>query len=147
MVTTWDVEKVLNARPVVTGQLLMTISDPQGDWEIEVMLPEKRMRFLDLAMQDTKDKGYLDVEFILMTDPKVTHTGKLYSEGVSQRAELDAEDGAVVKLRCIPDPEAMKQIKRYPGARVIADIKCGKRSAAFVWFHEVVEWVRANVWF
>ena len=147
MVTTWDVEKVLNARPVVTGQLLMTISDPKGNWEIEVMMPEKRMRFLDLALQDAKDKGYLDVEFILMTDPKVTHTGKLYPEGVSQRAELDAEDGAVVKLRCIPDPEAMKQIKRYPGARVIADIKCGKRSAAFVWFHEVVEWVRANVWF
>ncbi len=147
LVTTWDVEKVLNARPVVTGQLLMTISDPNGDWEIEVMMPEKRMRFLDLAMQDAKDKGYLDVEFILMTDPKVTHKGKLFADGVSQRAELDAEDGAVVKLRCIPDAEAMKQIKRYPGARVIADVKCGKRSAAFVWFHEVVEWVRANVWF
>ena len=105
------------------------------------------MRFLDLAMQDAKDKGYLDVKFILMTDPSVNHHGKLYFEGVSQRAELDAEDGAVVKLRCIPDPEAMKLIKRYPDARVIADVKCGKRSAAFVWFHEVVEWVRANVWF
>ncbi len=147
LVTTWDVEKVLNARPVVTGQLLMTISDPDGPWEIEVLMPEKRMRFLDLAMQDAKDKGYLDMKFILMTDPKVTHKGRLNFDGVSQRAELDAEDGAVVKLRCIPDPEAMKQIKRYPGARVIADIKCGKRSAAFVWFHEVVEWVRANVWF
>ena len=107
------------------------------------------MRFLDLALQAAKDKGtdYLDVEFILMTDPKVTHNGKLYFDGVSQRAELDAEDGAVVKLRCKPDVEAMKNIKRYPGARVIADVKCGKRSAAFVWFHEVVEWVRANVWF
>jgi len=147
LVTTWDVEKVLNARPVVTGQLLMTISDPDGPWEIEVLMPEKRMRFLDLAMQDAKAKGYLDMKFILMTDPKVTHKGRLSFDGVSQRAELDAEDGAVVKLRCIPDPEAMKQIKRYPGARVIADVKCGKRSAAFVWFHEVVEWVRANVWF
>ena len=147
LVTTWDVEKILNARPVVTGQLLMTISDPDGPWEIEVLMPEKRMRFLDLAMQDAKDKGYLDMKFILMTDPKITHKGRLNFDGVSQRAELDAEDGAVVKLRCIPDPEAMKQIKRYPGARVIADVKCGKRSAAFVWFHEVVEWVRANVWF
>ena len=146
-VTTWDVEKVLNARPVVTGQLLMTIFNPNADWQIEILMPEKRMRFLDLALQEAKDKGYLDVEFILMTDPKVTHNGKLYLDGVSQRAELDTEDGAVVKLRCIPDPEAMKLIKRYPDARVIADVKCGKRSAAFVWFHEVVEWVRANVWF
>ena len=147
LVTTWDVEKVLNARPVVTGQLLMTISDPDGPWEVEVLMPEKRMRFLDLAMQEAKDKGYLDMKFILMSETTITRWGRLNFDGVSQRAELDAEDGAVVKLRCIPDAEAMKQIKRYPGARVIADVKCGKRSAAFVWFHEVVEWVRANVWF
>ena len=149
LVTTWDVEKVLNARPVVTGQLLMTIADPKGDWEFEVLMPEKRMRYLDSAMKDAKDKGldYLPVEFILMSDPKDTHLGKLYFEGVSQRAELDPEDGAVVKLRCIPDPAAMEKIVRFPGTRVIADVKCGKRSAAFVWFHEVVEWVRANVWF
>ena len=105
------------------------------------------MRYLDQAMLSAKDKGYLDVEFILMTDPKVTHKGKVYAKGVCQRAELDAEDGAVVKMRCIPDSEAMKQILRYTEARVIADVKCGQRSAAFVWFHEVVEWVRANVWF
>ena len=148
-VTTWDVEKVLNARPVVTGQLLMTIFNPNADWQIEILMPEKRMRFLDLALQEAeaKNQSYLDVKFILMTDPSVNHYGKLYFDGVSQRAELDAEDGAVVKLRCIPDREAMKLIKRYPDARVIADVKCGKRSAAFVWFHEVVEWVRANVWF
>ena len=148
-VTTWDEEKVLNARPVVTGQLLMTIFNPNADWQIEILMPEKRMRFLDLALQEAeaKNQSYLDVKFILMTDPSVNHYGKLYFDGVSQRAELDAEDGAVVKLRCIPDREAMKLIKRYPDARVIADVKCGKRSAAFVWFHEVVEWVRANVWF
>jgi len=151
-VITWDVEKVLSSRPVTTGQLMMTVSDPDGPWEVEVLLPEKRMLFLDLAMQELpkdlpKEERYLKVKFILMTDTKVTHYGKLYPEGISQRAELDAEDGAIVKLRCIPDAEAMKQIKRFSGARVIADVKCGKRSAAFVWFHEVVEWVRANVWF
>ena len=149
MVTTWDVEKVLNARPVVTGQLLMTVTNLDGDWEIEVRMPEKRMRYLDLAMQEAKDKGldYLEMDFVLKSATEVTRKGKLLTIGVSQRAELDTEDGAVVKLRCIPDAEAMQLIRKYPGAEVIAGVKCGKRSAAFVWFHEVVEWLRINVWF
>jgi hypothetical protein len=149
IITTWDVEKVLNARPVVTGQVLMNVADPNGDWFIEVLMPEKRMRYLDLAMQQaTKDgPGYLDVEFILMTDASVTHKGRLYPDGISPRAELDAEDGAVVKLRCIPDPEAMPKIKRYPDARVKADVKCGKRSIMFVVFQDPIEWVRAHVLF
>jgi hypothetical protein len=148
-ISTWDVEKVLNARPVVTGQLLMTVFDPKADWEIEVLMPEKRMRYLDLGMTEALKSGKdcLEVDFILMTDPKVRHKAKVYPDGISQRAELDAEDGAVVKIRCKPDSAAMEKIKRYPDARVIADIKCGKESAAFVWFHEVVEWVRANVLF
>ena len=149
MVTTWDVEKVLNARPVVTGQLLMTVTNLDGNWEIEVRMPEKRMRYLDLAMQEAKDKGldYLEMDFVLKSATEITRKGKLLTTGVSQRAELDAEDGAVVKLRCIPDAEAMQLIRKYPGAEVIAGVKCGKRSAAFVWFHEVVEWLRINVWF
>ncbi len=148
-VTTWDVEKVLNARPVVTGQLLMTVTNLSGDWEIEVRMPEKRMRYLDLAMQEAKDKGldYLEMDFVLKSATEVTRKGRLLISGISQRSELDTEDGPVVKLRCIPDAEAMQLIRKYPGAEVIAGIKCGKRSAAFVWFHEVVEWLRINVWF
>ncbi|MFN9464395.1 MAG: efflux RND transporter periplasmic adaptor subunit, partial [Planctomycetota bacterium] len=62
LVTTWDVEKVLAARPVVTGQVLMTVADPDKPWEVEVMMPEKRMRYLDGAFANervvkTDDKG------------------------------------------------------------------------------------------
>lgn len=148
IVTTWDVDKVLNARPVVTGQLLMTVADPKSDWEVEILMPEKRMRYLDGAMKNALEKnGYLDVEFILMTESSTTYKGRLFPSGISPQAELDTEDGAIVRLRCIPDPEAMKAIMKYPGARVIADVKCGKRSAAFVVFQDVIEWIRAHVIF
>ncbi len=151
-VTTWDVRKVLNARPVVTGQVLMSISDPTGPWEIEVLMPEKRMRYLDHAFahdskQDAEGNRYLEVEIILMTAPETKYMGKLFPPGIGQRAELDAEDGAVVKLRCIPNDDALLKISRRQGARVMADIKCGKRSVAFVSFYEVIEWIRANVLF
>lgn len=152
LVTTWDVEKVLNARPVVTGQVLMTVADPKGPWEIEVLMPEKRMRYLDYAFKneskvDADGAKYLDVEIILMTAPENKYYGRLYPPGVGQRAELDAEDGAVVKLRCVPNDDALLQISRRPGTRVMADVKCGKRSVAFVCFYEVIEWIRANVLF
>jgi hypothetical protein len=147
VVTTWDVERVLNRRPVVMGQVLMTIADKQKDWEIEVLLPEKRMRYLDYAFSQEKEKDYLPVDFIMMNDSSVAHSGKLYITGVSARAELHPEDGPVVKLRCIPDEESMKKLSRDQGAVVIAKVRAGRRSAAFVWFHEVVEWVRAYLLF
>jgi hypothetical protein len=87
------------------------------------------------------------VEIILMTAPENKYYGRLYPPGVGQRAELDAEDGAVVKLRCVPNDDALLQISRRPGTRVMADVKCGKRSVAFVCFYEVIEWIRANVLF
>lgn len=154
LVTTWDVEKVLTARPVVTGQVLMTVADPDKPWEVEVMMPEKRMRYLDGAFANdrvvkTDDKGekYLEVEIILMTKPDTKHYGKLYQPAVGQRAELDPEDGAVVRLRCVPNDKALLEISKRPGARVMADVKCGKRSVAFVIFYEVIEWIRANILF
>lgn len=152
LITTWDVEKVLNARPVVTGQVLMSVADPEGPWEVEVLMPEKRMRYLDWgfankAKKDEKGEAYLDVEIILMTAPEYKHYGRLYQSGIGERAELDTEDGAVVRLRCVPTDDALLNISRRPGARVMADVKCGKRSVAFVCFYEVIEWIRANLLF
>jgi hypothetical protein len=123
IVMTWDVEKVLNARPVVTGQKLMSIADPEGPWEVEVLMPEKRMRYLDYAFEheskrDENNQPYLDVEIILMTAAEHKHYGKLYPPGVGQQAELHAEDGAVVRLRCVPNDDALLKISRRPGARV-----------------------------
>jgi len=144
VVMTWDLEKNLRLRPVVTGQVLVTIANPDSEWELELLMPEKRMQYLDEALRSSQGKP-LPVEYIMVTDPSVTHRGKLYPDAVHGRAELDAQEGAVVKLRVKPDQ--LDQLSKRPGAEVKADVTCGKRSAAFVWFHEVVEWVWANVIF
>ncbi len=143
-VTTWDVEKKLVARPVVTGQLLINIADLSKDWEVEVFMPEKRMKHLDEAFAETKDE-FLPCEFILKTDPENKRTGKLYRSFVHQRAEVHGEDGASVKLRVIPD--SMDGISRRPGAEVIADVKCGKRSFAWVWLYQPIEVIRTYLFF
>ncbi len=144
VVMTWDVEKNLRARPVATGQLLLTVADPHGDFEIELLMPEKRMKYLDEAVQRAGGKP-LEVEYILATDPSFKHKGTLLPDAIHARAELDPDDGPVCKLRV--RPETMEGISRRPGAKVIGDVVAGRRSAAFVWFHEVVEWVQANLIF
>jgi hypothetical protein len=143
----WDIERVLNRRPVVMGQRLMTIANKNADWELEVLLPEKKLRYLEQAFAREAQKGFLPVTFILMTESSTEYTGKLDLTGVAGRVELDPEEGPILKLRCIPDPEALKAIIKNPGSRVIARVHAGRESAAFVWFHEIVEWVRAYVWF
>jgi hypothetical protein len=75
----------------------------------------------------------------------VRFAGKLSTEEVHQRAEVHPDEGAVVKLKVHPDN--VEALSRRPGARVTANVKCGKGRAAFVWFHEVVEWVYANLLF
>lgn len=144
VVMDWHLKERLRARPVVTGQVLVNLADPSGDWELELYMSEKRMKYLDDAFKDS-DGQDLHVDYIQLTNPSADHTGKLSLKDVHYRAELDPTDGAVVKLRVKPD--TLEGLSPRPGSKVIADVVCGKRSAAFVWFHEVVEWVQANVIF
>jgi hypothetical protein len=122
----------------------MAIADSSKDWYLELDMPEKRMRYLDKAVA-TNGEQPLPVEFIQTTNPSVRFTGSLSADSIHQRAEVHPEEGATVKLRV--EPSTMQDLSRRPGARVTANVKCGKESAAFVWFHEIVEWVYSNLLF
>ena len=45
-VTTQDVERRLKSRPVNRGDLLMTISAMEGQWEIDLQVPDNRLEFI-----------------------------------------------------------------------------------------------------
>ncbi len=144
IVMTWDLKKNLRARPVMKGNVLITIADPHGDFEVELLMPEKRMKYLDAAMSESKT-GSLDVEYKMKTDPSKTHKGVLTRDAIHGRAELDQTEGAIVKLHV--KPESMAGITPRPGAQLVADVTAGRANAAFVWFHEVIEWIQVNVLF
>ena len=144
IVMTWDLQKNLRARPVMKGNVLVTIADPRGDFEVELLMPEKRMKYLDTAMSESKN-GSLNVEYKMKTDPSKTHKGVLTRDAIHGRAELDQTEGAIVKLRVKPD--SMEGVSRRPGAQLVADVTAGRANAAFVWFHEVIEWIQVNVLF
>lgn len=144
IVTTWDVEKILRGRPVVTGQVLLNVAHLDSDWYLEVQMPEKRMKHLDRAFAQAKT-NYLPVEFILQSESEKTHTGKLYIQDVHQQAEMNGDEGLAVRLKIIPDTQA--GLPRLPNSSVTVDVKCGRAAAAYAWFYEIPEWIRANVLF
>lgn len=143
MVVSWDVEKTLRSRPIMTGQVLMEVADLTQPLYLELELPEKRQGHLDhyIAQQQLTDpQDLLEVSYILGTHVDHPLTAKLPVGSIAARAEMEKEDGAVVRMRAEPDQTTLRELTPLPGARVVADIHCGRRASGFVFFHEIYEW-------
>ncbi|HTN77730.1 MAG TPA: efflux RND transporter periplasmic adaptor subunit, partial [Pirellulaceae bacterium] len=139
-VITWDVKKLLAQRPVTMGQVLMTVADTKGPWELELYMPERRAGKVDAA-QKAIDKQ-LPVTYILATDPDRTLKGAV--KEVDTTLILHEEEGHVMRVRANIDAADLP--KARPGATVTAKVYCGVRPIGWCWFHEAVEWVQ-NWWF
>lgn len=139
-VVTWDVEKSLRSRPVMTGQVLLEVADLTQPMHLELRMPDKRMSHLDNRILEVSETS-LPVSFILATDPDTPLEAKLPRDEIQLRAQADQENGSIVKMRAIPEQESLRAMKPRAGAKVIADVRCGKRSSGFVLFHEIYEWL------
>jgi multidrug efflux pump subunit AcrA (membrane-fusion protein) len=144
-VMTWDAKKLLQNRPVETGQVLMTIAAAGTDHEVELYMPERRVEHMQRARDKAQKKNPqadLDVDFIVMTDPGVSHSGKVIQ--VNPTAEPHDEHGNMVRVRVKPDKPLTSP---RPGATVTANVHCGRASFLWAKLHEAWEWVEANVLF
>lgn len=144
-VVTWNVEERLLDRPVSKGENLLEIADPTQDWELEVTMPEKRMGHIAKAAKQST--GPLAVTFFLATNPSKEFHGSVAE--IERSAEVRGEDGNTVLVRvdfnqkelraAVPDPKI--------GAGGTAKVHCGKRALGYVWFHDLVDFVRAKILF
>ena len=141
-ITTWNVEEVLRARPVMKGQRLLSVADTTGDWEVELKMPEDRMGHL--AEAQGKLGRELDVTFHLATDPAVRYQGKIREVHLS--AEVRGEEGNTVLIKVSIDKTALPQPLR-PGADIAAKVHCGQKALGYVIFSDLVAWFRRNVLF
>lgn len=140
-IVTWNVQELLLRRPVQKGQALMTVVDPQGPWELELYMPERRMGHIGPAAADIADE--LTVTFILASHPDRQCTGRVVE--VHRSAELHGDEGNSVVLRVAVDKEDLPVLRS--DTTVSARVHCGSRSMGYVWFHEVLETVQAKVLF
>ncbi|MEO1497639.1 MAG: HlyD family efflux transporter periplasmic adaptor subunit [Planctomycetota bacterium] len=146
-VITWNVEELLMGRPVQRGNSLLEVADPSGDWILEVEMPEKRMGHINRALEESG--GELPVEFLPATSTDITLEGTLTREGVAASAEVRGEQGTTVYLTVNFDQKKFQEAVLDPkvGAEVKAKVACGKRSIAYAYLHDLLDFIRAKVLF
>ncbi len=137
----WDAEQSLKHRPVVTGQRVMTIADPTGDWELELAMPERRMGHVRVALD--RDGTALPVSYVSAADPRSPQQGVL--KKVYENTQVKGEEGPTVKMTVDIDPQDL--FKPSPGTTVTAKVKCGRCSLGYSWFHEAIEWIQKHILF
>ena len=145
-VVTWDARRRLLRRPVEKGQLLLTVADPRGPWELELKMREDRMGHVGRAAAAARERGEpLAVEYILATEPGRSRAGKVTH--IQSAAELRGQDGNTVLIRVAPQRADLADVELRPGASVTAKIDCGRRSLGYVWFHDVLAFLNSRVLF
>ena len=65
------------------------------------------------------------------------------------RSEVRGEEGNTVLIKVKLDQEMLRKTFPEPkiGAGVTAKVNCGKESFAFVWLHDLIDFVRAKILF
>jgi multidrug efflux pump subunit AcrA (membrane-fusion protein) len=146
-VITWDPEKRLIGRPVEKGQTLLTIANTEGDWELEMHMPEDRIAFIRRAQQEFGDQ--LEVSFVVANEPGRTHYG--YVREMEYSAEPRGEEGVTVLIKVDFDKAEFgpEKLQLQQGTTVTAKVACGRRALGYVLFHDLAAWVQKMLfrWF
>jgi hypothetical protein len=138
-VLTWNLDQLLRARPVSRGQSLLTIGDLNGDWVVDLQVPDKRAGYVIAASEKT---SAVPIEFALTAEPGQKYSGNVRT--LATRAELDDNQASFVRMTADFDKHEVPQL--HPGATVTAKVYCGRRSLGFVWFHDVWNFVQSHGW-
>ncbi len=141
-VSTFQVEQLLRDRPIRRGDLLLEVMHVQGDWRLELEVPEHRMGHL-LQGQKLRADRQLPIDFLLVTAPETTYAGAL--QDVATRAVSSVDGGNVVEVFATFDKNTVPELRI--GAEVRAHIDCGKSPIGYVLFGDIIEFVRMNLWY
>jgi len=138
-VLTWDLEQLLSDRPVQRGQALLSVANLDGPWIAELEVPDNRIGHVLRAMDES---DVTNVSFRLATSRGPEHRGAI--RRIATRTEITKDERPVVRLTVDVDETSIDELR--PGATIFAQIHCGRRSAAYVLFHDLLEavldWVR-----
>jgi multidrug efflux pump subunit AcrA (membrane-fusion protein) len=143
-VVTWQVHDRLIYRRVDRGQALMTVVDPSGDWELELLMPESRMGHVSQAFREAqKDGEDLTVTFTLATHPGEEFEGTVRE--IHAAADVRSDVGNSVLVKVAIDKNKLPDLR--PGSAVTAKVNCGARPVGYVWFHDLINFVNSKVLF
>jgi multidrug efflux pump subunit AcrA (membrane-fusion protein) len=141
-ITTPNLRQRLTDRPINRGDLMMTVSDTNGQWEVELQVPDNRIEFVTTAQAENREQP-LEVIFRLASDSEKTFTGKLAR--LDYRSDKRSEEDQTMVLAYVTiDEQELGESLRL-GTRVYGKISCGKRHNFFLLTyeakHKIQEWL------
>jgi multidrug efflux pump subunit AcrA (membrane-fusion protein)/GAF domain-containing protein len=146
VIVTWQVRDRLMLRPVEKGQVLMSVADKTGEWELEIHMSDDRLGHINRALVEAQKEGReLQVDYILATDPGTRHYGTVRE--IHEQAEVRGEKGNTVLVRITIDPTRHEKEELGAGATVTARINCGPHALGYVWFHDVLAFIQTQILF
>ena len=119
-ILTFDLERLLAARPAQRGDKLLTVADLDGPWELELRIADDQAGHVLAAQRESGPQ--LPLSFVLATDPGVKYRGQL--RDIAAASELDNAGHPTVFAPAelvAPGPPSP-----WPGATAIARIHCGR---------------------
>lgn len=140
IVTTFQLERLLDDRPVSRGDVLMEVMDTTGAWHLEMSVDDKRMGYVLAARQRSEEP--LPVEYVLATKPEQSYFSELTEIGT--RTDLHDELGNAVSVCASLDPTHIQH--QHVGARVKAKISTGQQSLGYVLFGDAIDFIRLRLW-
>ncbi len=142
----------LTGRPVGRGQSLMEVAELTGDWWLEVLMPESRMRFVAEQWNLSQQSGEpLRVTFFVSSLPEEHFSGSV--KLIETTAEARGEEGNTVLLRIEFDEGELTRLREIigddpkVGAEAIAKVHCGKEPIGYVYLHDLFDFIQAKILF
>jgi multidrug efflux pump subunit AcrA (membrane-fusion protein) len=141
VVAGFQLELLLQNRPVQQGELLLEVMQDTGPWRLELEIEGSRMGHMLRAWNASPDHK-LAVDFIPATAPESTFQGELVQ--IANRLNVSSEQTNICE--CFVSIDATQIPNLRIGAEVRAKISCGKRSLGYVLFGDVIEFIRQRLW-
>ena len=126
-------------RPVQKGQVLLTVVEPQGDWELDCRCP----RTIWATSPMPRPSWALSWTSITSHGgPGTTLQGKV--KEVHESAEVRGEEGNTVLIRVAINKDDVP-LAAMPPKCTARPVHCGRAAIGYVWFHDLVTFVQKTL--
>ncbi len=141
VILNWDSTARLSGRPVRRGDVLLTVANPSGVWELALETEDAEFPFAKRALANPSVEP--NVRFQFSTAPGVSRSAVVTH--IANATVLSSEGYPVVRITARPSESATADFR--PGAAVTAQIRCGRCSLGYAWTRRLWSAIRQQfVW-
>lgn len=141
-VATWDVQNRLLHRPVKAGAPLLSTFQDEGDWELQISIPERRAGMIAERYTSGNDPS---VHFHLPSSPKNTHQAQLIELAATTTTETTSNGPERFLLARARLSDLAQLPERKDGALAQITIDCGRVPLAWLLIRDAYWALRSRI--